>query len=206
MMLFVEDFNVIMYQKFPVWKHTVLCTLLLSKACFAGAPITTLGRLDDFGDVKDGTECGQDHICIQKHCVHLSALDSNCSPTFCHKRGICNNKHHCHCNYLWEPPNCMTKGNGGSVDNGPPTKIQRKKKYCYLCLFLLVVLFILLCCLCLLLRPREESQQESQIQPTSENTNEAVSRQASSIAFQSLPLSRMLSVPASRTSSIQSVK
>ncbi|XP_058526393.1 disintegrin and metalloproteinase domain-containing protein 29-like [Ochotona princeps] len=66
----------------------------------------------DVGDVKDGTECGVEHLCIHRKCVHISALDSNCSPKFCNMRGICNNKHHCHCNYLWDPPNCVIEGHG----------------------------------------------------------------------------------------------
>lgn len=121
--------------------------------------------LDDIGDVKDGTECGQDHICIRRHCVHISALDSNCSPTFCHKRGICNNKHHCHCNYLWDPPNCVIKGYGGSVDSGPPPKIMRKRKICYPCLLLLAVLLILLCCLGWLLYSRKERKPKPPTDP-----------------------------------------
>ncbi|CAH6787298.1 disintegrin and metalloproteinase domain-containing protein 29 [Phodopus roborovskii] len=163
-------------------------------------------RVDDFGDVKDGTECGQDHICIRRHCVHISVLDSNCSPTFCHKRGICNNKHHCHCNYLWDPPNCMIKGYGGSVDSGPPPKIKRKKKFCYLCLYLFAVLFILLGCLFWLIRSRKESQQEPQIQATSEKISNVVSRRPSSVASISRPQSRIPSLLASRTSSIKTIK
>ncbi|KAL0593680.1 Disintegrin and metalloproteinase domain-containing protein 29 [Plecturocebus cupreus] len=80
----------------------------------------------DIGEVKDGTECGTDHICIHRHCVHINILNSNCSPAFCNKRGICNNKHHCHCNYLWDPPNCLKEGYGGSVDSDPPLREGRK--------------------------------------------------------------------------------
>ncbi|XP_010628195.1 disintegrin and metalloproteinase domain-containing protein 29 [Fukomys damarensis] len=91
-------------------------------------------NIPDIGDVKDGTKCDIEHLCIDRHCVHISRLDSNCSPDFCNTRGICNNKHHCHCNYLWDPPNCLLKGYGGSVDSGPPPKRKRKEKFCYLCL------------------------------------------------------------------------
>ncbi|XP_047405604.1 disintegrin and metalloproteinase domain-containing protein 29 [Sciurus carolinensis] len=99
--------------------------------------------IPDIGDVKDGTECGQDHICIHRQCVHISILDSNCSPTFCNNRGICNSKHHCHCNYMWDPPNCVIKGHGGSIDSGPPPRRKVQKKFCYLCLILLIILLIL---------------------------------------------------------------
>ncbi|CAO2612154.1 Disintegrin and metalloproteinase domain-containing protein 29 [Lemmus lemmus] len=164
--------------------------------------------LDDIGDVKDGTECGQDHICIRRHCVHISVLDSNCSPTFCHKRGICNNKHHCHCNYLWDPPNCVIKGYGGSVDSGPPPKIKRKKKFCYLCLLLLVILFILLCCLCWLLYSRKERKPKpptKPVEPTPEEIEKPEDRQQpSSVGSRSLPGSTMPSAPPSKTSSIKS--
>nr|XP_004657129.2 disintegrin and metalloproteinase domain-containing protein 29 [Jaculus jaculus] len=121
-------------------------------------------RLSDVGDVKDGTECGQDHICIQRHCVHISVLDSNCSPAFCNERGICNNKHHCHCNYLWDPPNCLIKGYGGSIDSGPPPKRKRKKKFCYLCLLLLLILVILLCCLFWLWKTRKPREKKQNVQ------------------------------------------
>uniref|UniRef100_A0A8C0W4I2 Disintegrin and metalloproteinase domain-containing protein 29 n=1 Tax=Castor canadensis TaxID=51338 RepID=A0A8C0W4I2_CASCN len=100
-------------------------------------------KIPDIGVVKEGTKCDREHLCIRKQCMHISVLDSNCSPTFCNMRGICNNKHHCHCNYLWDPPNCVIQGYGGSVDSGPPPKRERKKKFCYLCLLLLLILIIL---------------------------------------------------------------
>ncbi|XP_045655350.1 disintegrin and metalloproteinase domain-containing protein 29 [Ursus americanus] len=118
----------------------------------------------DIGEVKDGTECGPERICIHKKCVHISRLDSDCSPKFCNMRGICNNKHHCHCNYNWDPPNCLIRGNGGSVDSGPPPKRQRLKKS-YLLMFSLFWLLLLLCCLlCLCLR-RKKKEEKVPTQP-----------------------------------------
>ncbi|XP_032775307.1 disintegrin and metalloproteinase domain-containing protein 29 [Rattus rattus] len=76
----------------------------------------------DIGDVKDGTECGSDFLCLESKCVFMPPWEELCMPTFCNKRGICNNKHHCHCNEHWAPPNCLNKGFGGSIDSGPPPK------------------------------------------------------------------------------------
>ncbi|ELW65228.1 Disintegrin and metalloproteinase domain-containing protein 25 [Tupaia chinensis] len=82
--------------------------------------------IPDVGEIKDGTLCGSDRVCIQRKCTSMSVLKSNCSLTTCNKRGFCNNKHHCHCTFQWEPPYCLLEGNGGSVDSGPPP--QRKEE------------------------------------------------------------------------------
>ncbi|XP_051025754.1 disintegrin and metalloproteinase domain-containing protein 25-like [Acomys russatus] len=74
----------------------------------------------DIGEVKDGTECGSDFLCLERKCVFIPLWKESCMATFCNKRGICNNKHHCHCNEYWAPPNCLKKGYGGSIDSGPP--------------------------------------------------------------------------------------
>ncbi|XP_032154578.1 disintegrin and metalloproteinase domain-containing protein 29 [Sapajus apella] len=132
----------------------------------------------DIGEVKDGTECGTDHICIHRHCVHVNILNSNCSPAFCNKRGICNNKHHCHCNYLWDPPNCLIEGYGGSVDSGPPPK-RRKKEFCFLCILLPIVLFILFCFLYGLCKKRKPTKKQQDVQPLSAKEKEKIQRQPS---------------------------
>nr|XP_051688404.1 disintegrin and metalloproteinase domain-containing protein 29 [Oryctolagus cuniculus] len=94
----------------------------------------------DIGEVKDGTECGPEHLCVHRQCVHISILDSNCSPAFCNERGICNNKHHCHCNYSWDPPNCLIKGYGGSIDSGPAPRRHKMKVFnAGLVLFVLLI-------------------------------------------------------------------
>uniref|UniRef100_A0A8D1WMX3 ADAM metallopeptidase domain 29 n=2 Tax=Sus scrofa TaxID=9823 RepID=A0A8D1WMX3_PIG len=125
--------------------------------------------IPDIGEVKDGTECGQEHVCIQRKCVHLSRLDSNCSPTFCNMRGICNNKHHCHCNYKWDPPNCLIRGDGGSVDSGPPPRRTRIKKI-YLLIPCLILLLLLLCCLLLLCMRKKPKGQKQKSQPQPEKS------------------------------------
>ncbi|XP_062932771.1 disintegrin and metalloproteinase domain-containing protein 29 [Cynocephalus volans] len=143
--------------------------------------------IPDIGDVKDGTECGPEHVCIRKHCLHISVLDSNCSPAFCNMRGICNNKHHCHCNYLWDPPNCLIKGYGGSVDSGPPPKRKKKKKFCYLCLLLLIILLILLCCLCLLCMKRKPKEQQQKVQNQPAKEKKDIQSQPGSLVSHSKP-------------------
>ncbi|XP_008845387.1 disintegrin and metalloproteinase domain-containing protein 29 [Nannospalax galili] len=158
--------------------------------------------LTDIGDVKDGTECGPEHICIRRHCVHISALDSNCSPEFCNKRGICNNKHHCHCNYLYDPPNCLTEGFGGSVDSGPPPRTEKNKMFCYLCLLLIIILLILLCCLFCLVFPRKKKLKSETAKPKVQSN---VHSQPSSLHSQSLPPSRKSSITPPRVSSKKSV-
>ncbi|XP_008541100.2 disintegrin and metalloproteinase domain-containing protein 29 [Equus przewalskii] len=117
----------------------------------------------DIGDVKDGTECGPEHVCIHRKCVHLSRLDSNCSPKFCNMRGICNNKHHCHCNYMWDPPNCLIRGSGGSIDSGPPPKREKIKKI-YVLGFVLFWLIVLLCCLLLLCKKKKSKKKDQKVQ------------------------------------------
>uniref|UniRef100_A0A8D2ALV2 Disintegrin and metalloproteinase domain-containing protein 20-like n=1 Tax=Sciurus vulgaris TaxID=55149 RepID=A0A8D2ALV2_SCIVU len=68
----------------------------------------------DIGEVKDGTECGPERICLHRKCVPLSHLKSDCSLKTCNMRGICNSKHHCHCHDNWAPPDCKEEGSGGS--------------------------------------------------------------------------------------------
>ncbi|XP_007940526.2 disintegrin and metalloproteinase domain-containing protein 20-like [Orycteropus afer afer] len=76
--------------------------------------------IPDIGQVKEGTVCGLEKICIHKKCVHLSKLPQDCQHETCNMRGVCNNKQHCHCDHGWAPPYCLTKGPGGSDDSGPP--------------------------------------------------------------------------------------
>ncbi|XP_040821689.1 disintegrin and metalloproteinase domain-containing protein 29-like [Ochotona curzoniae] len=97
--------------------------------------------IPDIGEVNDGTECGAEHICLHRQCVPRSILGSNCSPASCNMRGICNNKHHCHCNHLWEPPDCLIQGFGGSVDSGPAPRNNKKNSFTGIFLFSLLFIF-----------------------------------------------------------------
>jgi hypothetical protein len=114
--------------------------------------------IPDVGEVKDGTECGLEQLCIDRKCVNISSLKGTCSTNDCNMRGICNNKQHCHCHFGWDPPNCLKNGSGGSVDSGPPSErkgevaqrvVQKRTRIPYFPM--LLVPFFLLFCLFILL-------------------------------------------------------
>ncbi|KAJ6656713.1 hypothetical protein lerEdw1_003600 [Lerista edwardsae] len=78
---------------------------------------------DDVGVVPNGTHCGAEKVCVNRRCIPLSSLNvkAECdSQKKCHSRGVCNNRHNCHCNVGWAPPNCKYFGPGGSIDGGFP--------------------------------------------------------------------------------------
>ncbi|XP_006774863.1 PREDICTED: disintegrin and metalloproteinase domain-containing protein 25-like [Myotis davidii] len=124
----------------------------------------------DIGDVKDGTECGAEHVCITRKCVHRSLLVNYCSPEMCNLKGVCNNKQHCHCNYESDPPNCIKEGSGGSIDSGPPPRKKIRKKTHYLQLLWLIPFILLLCLLvlCFLTRRRTDKSEEQNVSPSAE--------------------------------------
>lgn len=99
----------------------------------------------DVGEVKDGTTCGTEKICIHKKCISLSVLSNSCLPETCNKKGICNDKHHCHCDYGWSMPFCLHRGYGGSIDSGP-TSPKTRVNIMELSI-ILTVLFITTCLL-----------------------------------------------------------
>ncbi|XP_034376496.1 disintegrin and metalloproteinase domain-containing protein 25-like [Arvicanthis niloticus] len=84
--------------------------------------------IPDIGFVKDGTDCGPEHMCFRKKCVRKPIWASKCSPKLCNMKGVCNNLHHCHCDLGWDPPRCLKSGFGGSVDSGPPPGKKEKPK------------------------------------------------------------------------------
>ncbi|XP_027246824.1 disintegrin and metalloproteinase domain-containing protein 26A-like [Cricetulus griseus] len=99
--------------------------------------------ITDIGAVRDGTPCGLDHICIDRKCVPKLVLLSNCSAAQCNMKGVCNNKHHCHCDVKWKPPGCNVSGFGGSIDSGPPPERLTNSNWVkYLIAF--VILFVVL--------------------------------------------------------------
>ncbi|XP_032693345.1 disintegrin and metalloproteinase domain-containing protein 20 [Lontra canadensis] len=76
--------------------------------------------IPDIGQVKDGTVCGPEKICIHKKCVNMTYPSQDCQTNeTCHMHGVCNNKDHCHCHLGWAPPYCKHAGHGGSLDSGP---------------------------------------------------------------------------------------
>ncbi|KAM4836957.1 disintegrin and metalloproteinase domain-containing protein 20-like [Thomomys bottae] len=117
----------------------------------------------DIGEVKDGTECGLGLMCLDRKCSPFPGWEEACLEDACSRRGICNNKHHCHCSPGWAPPNCQKHGNGGSIDSGPPPK----KSFWYLFQILLIwinlLIFctILLVCILALLNKQSEEEEES---------------------------------------------
>ncbi|KAM4649376.1 disintegrin and metalloproteinase domain-containing protein 9-like isoform 1-T1 [Amazona ochrocephala] len=75
----------------------------------------------DPGLVKDGMQCGEKKICINRTCVPEGRyLTSRCSAKkTCRGKGICNTNGNCHCDNGWAPPDCQYIGFGGSIDSGP---------------------------------------------------------------------------------------
>ncbi|XP_034376728.1 disintegrin and metalloproteinase domain-containing protein 26A-like [Arvicanthis niloticus] len=101
--------------------------------------------IDDIGAVSDGTTCGPYHLCVDRKCVHHSILSSNCSTIFCHMHGVCNNKHHCHCDVTWEPPDCRLRGHGGSIDSGPaPVTFSHSFWALYFITFLIILSVVII--------------------------------------------------------------
>ncbi|XP_006864606.1 PREDICTED: disintegrin and metalloproteinase domain-containing protein 29-like [Chrysochloris asiatica] len=120
--------------------------------------------IPDIGEVKDGTECGPGNICIHRKCVQLSLLKSDCSALTCNMRGVCNNKHQCHCNSGWGPPNCLSKGIGGSIDSGIPP--EEKNRIIYLIILLFILLFLLIfCCIFLCFKKSKKENQKVHTKP-----------------------------------------
>ncbi|XP_006882332.1 PREDICTED: disintegrin and metalloproteinase domain-containing protein 21-like [Elephantulus edwardii] len=134
-------------------EHTTVQVTHLNDVTCWGIDINLGLNIPDIGEVKDGTECGPNRICIHRKCVSISLLKSSCSPNTCGKRGVCNNKGHCHCGYAWAPPHCLTKGSGGSLDSSPLIERQGEKMKTIpnlLSLFLLLLLFVLCSCVLIL--------------------------------------------------------
>lgn len=80
------------------------------------------------GAMIDGTECGKEHICIQRKYVHMSYMPRTYTPKTCNMNGVCNNRHHCHCDHEWNPPKDGVEGFGGSSGSGPPPPPQEERK------------------------------------------------------------------------------
>ncbi|KAL1773284.1 disintegrin and metalloproteinase domain-containing protein 25-like, partial [Sigmodon hispidus] len=115
----------------------------------------------DTGHVKDGTDCGPEHVCINRKCVNKSVWVSACSPEMCNRKGVCNNLHHCHCNSGWDPPFCVERGFGGSDDSGPSyKKVPKSKTTKWASTLSLLVIFPFVVLICLrknyVMSPRSE--------------------------------------------------
>ncbi|XP_006091104.2 disintegrin and metalloproteinase domain-containing protein 21-like [Myotis lucifugus] len=101
-------------------EHTTVHQLQLNFTSCWGTDYHLGITIPDIGLVKDGTVCGPGKICVHQKCVDMTLVSQDCQNENCHMRGVCNNKQHCHCSQGWAPPNCTLKGDGGSIDSGPP--------------------------------------------------------------------------------------
>ncbi|XP_043421267.1 disintegrin and metalloproteinase domain-containing protein 20-like [Prionailurus bengalensis] len=137
--------------------HSTLHWLHINDSICWGTDFHLGMPLPDLGEIKDGTECGEEHICVQRKCIPLAYLKTDCSPETCNMNGVCNNRHHCHCSYEWGPPDCRIKGTGGSVDSGPPPRRketnrsqEKQQKKTSPLLFWLIPSLVLFCSLLIL--------------------------------------------------------
>nr|XP_060623151.1 disintegrin and metalloproteinase domain-containing protein 29-like [Anolis sagrei ordinatus] len=101
------------------------------------------GDVYDLGAIKDGSTCGHDMMCINRTCVNVMALNSDCDLSKCNNQGVCNSNQNCHCAYGWAPPFCSGRGFGGSLDSGPPPEHAKSKKMLMLGSLVGVVLLLL---------------------------------------------------------------
>ncbi|EPB72585.1 Disintegrin [Ancylostoma ceylanicum] len=70
----------------------------------------------DPGMVLDGSECGDNKICVNAKCKPLSEVSKTVSKCndHCHYRGVCNNVGNCHCENGFGGIACEIPGFGGS--------------------------------------------------------------------------------------------
>ncbi|XP_037685035.1 disintegrin and metalloproteinase domain-containing protein 20-like [Choloepus didactylus] len=121
--------------------------------------------IPDIGEVKDGTKCGPENICIHRKCVSMPLFNRVCSRNTCNRLGVCNNKGHCHCDIGKAPPRCLLDGDGGSFDSGPPPHKEGKKEHKQSMdfpVFSLIPLFAILLCLFFLCKRSKKKQEEEE--------------------------------------------
>ncbi|XP_044541362.1 disintegrin and metalloproteinase domain-containing protein 1a-like, partial [Gracilinanus agilis] len=120
-------------QKLPRGKnHYTYFQLPFKGSWYWGAELLEDIGKKDRGEVYAGTKCDHEKICLNNVCSDIHALRQRCSTdATCTGRGMCNNLDHCHCEYGYAPPHCVTKGNGGSIDSGPPpARLQTTQNSC----------------------------------------------------------------------------
>ncbi|KAM4578490.1 disintegrin and metalloproteinase domain-containing protein 28 [Fundulus diaphanus] len=64
----------------------------------------------DYGQVDEGTVCGDGKVCSQNQCMELERAhrNTNCSAK-CPGKAVCNHRSECQCEPGWLPPNCGEK-------------------------------------------------------------------------------------------------
>ncbi|XP_017289473.1 disintegrin and metalloproteinase domain-containing protein 28 [Kryptolebias marmoratus] len=64
----------------------------------------------DYGQVDEGTSCGNGKVCSQNQCMDIKAAyrNTNCSEK-CPGFSVCNHRSECQCEPGWMPPNCDSK-------------------------------------------------------------------------------------------------
>ncbi|XP_054548853.1 disintegrin and metalloproteinase domain-containing protein 21-like [Talpa occidentalis] len=96
----------------------------------------------DVGHVRNGTPCARDLLCLENRCSgRITDIGYDCLPTKCSLRGVCNSNRNCHCHVGWDPPRCLKRGAGGSVDSGPPPRMYRSVKQSEMPLVILRIVF-----------------------------------------------------------------
>ncbi|XP_003761196.1 disintegrin and metalloproteinase domain-containing protein 1a-like [Sarcophilus harrisii] len=102
-------------------KHHTLIQVRHEDTWCWGADLYVGEEVADGGGVASGTVCGPNKVCLNHTCSDTRLPDLECDAAArCHRRGVCNNLRHCHCDSGYAPPTCEARGNGGSVDSGPP--------------------------------------------------------------------------------------
>ncbi|XP_044541363.1 disintegrin and metalloproteinase domain-containing protein 1a-like [Gracilinanus agilis] len=97
--------------------------------CWGADLFQGLGEKDR-GEVQPGTVCDQEKICLNNVCSDRHLLRQRCSSaTNCTGRGTCNNLSHCHCDFGYAPPDCITKVPNLQQDS--PMYIQKKSGLIY---------------------------------------------------------------------------
>ncbi|XP_054111161.1 disintegrin and metalloproteinase domain-containing protein 33 isoform X7 [Callithrix jacchus] len=114
--------------------HEVTCRGALA---LPGARLDLLG----LGLVESGTQCGPRMVCQSGRCENTAFQELQRCLTACHRHGVCNSNHNCHCAPGWAPPFCDKPGFGGSMDSGP---VQPESRDTFLLAMLLSALLPLL--------------------------------------------------------------